>query len=129
MFTIDAIAAAHKQVKSGADFPAFIQQLKLLGVVNYQTFVTDGHTVYSGANNFKTESPAKYEALQIADSAHPDTLKHDLKAHQQGGSDYFTFCRQAAAAGNAYWITDVLQMTCTYYDTAGNEILKEQIPG
>ena len=31
-FTIDEIKAEHQKVKSGADFPNYIQQIKQLGV-------------------------------------------------------------------------------------------------
>lgn len=31
MFTIEQIKTAHSQVKSGADFPAYIQEIKKLG--------------------------------------------------------------------------------------------------
>ena len=59
MFTVEQIKAAHSKVKSGADFPAYIQDIKKLGVTYYETFVTDGHTDYYGANKYKTTAPAK----------------------------------------------------------------------
>lgn len=49
MFTVAEIKAAHSKVKSGADFPAYIQDIKRLGVTYYETFVTDGHTDFYGA--------------------------------------------------------------------------------
>ena len=67
MFTVEQIKTAHSKVKSGADFPAYIQDLKKLGVTQYETFVADGHTDYYGANDFKTTSPAKYELLTVAE--------------------------------------------------------------
>lgn len=60
MFTIEQIGVAHSKVKSGADFPAYIRELKKLGVVHYKTFVADGHTDYYGANDYCATSPAKY---------------------------------------------------------------------
>ena len=60
MFTTVQINAAHGKVKSGADFPAYIQDIKKLGVTHYETFVSDGHTDYHGANSFKTTAPSKY---------------------------------------------------------------------
>ncbi|MEQ9467045.1 MAG: DUF1398 family protein [Ekhidna sp.] len=66
MFTVEQIKAAHSKVKSGADFPSYIQDIKSLGVTFYETFVTDGHTIYYGTNGYKTTSSAKYEALTIA---------------------------------------------------------------
>ncbi len=38
MFTIAQIKEAHDKVKSGADFPKYIQDLINLGVIGYDTF-------------------------------------------------------------------------------------------
>lgn len=129
MFTVDQIREAHAKVKSGADFPAYIRELKELGVTHYETFVTDGHTDYAGADDYRTSSVAKYEPLQIAGECNPERFKTDLKAHQQGGSDYMTFSAQAAASGIEKWAVCLEQMTCTYYDAKGNTVLVETIPG
>jgi uncharacterized protein YbcV (DUF1398 family) len=128
MFTLDQIKAAHSKVKSGADFPAYIQDLKKLGVTSYETFVADGHTDYYGANHFKTSSTAKYEVLPIANSSTPEQFIVDLKAHQQGKTDYPTFCNDCAKSGIEKWAVCLQKMTCTYFDKAGNELLAEQIP-
>lgn len=128
MFTLEQIKAAHSKVKSGADFPAYIQEIKKMGVTFYETFVTDGHTDYYGANNYKTISPAKYETLTIAEISNADQFKVDLKAHQQGKTDYLTFIGMCATIGIEKWKVYMENMTCVYYDKAGNEILIEQIP-
>jgi len=128
MFTLDQIKTAHSKVKSGADFPAYIQDLKKLGVTSYETFVADGHTDYYGANQNKTSSTAKYEVLSIANSSTPEQFKANLKAHQKGKTDYPTFCNDCAKSGIEKWVVCLQKMTCTYYDKAGNEILTEQIP-
>lgn len=128
MFTIDQIRTAHAKVKSGADFPAYIQEIKKLGVKQYTNFVTDGHTVYQGEDGSTVESPAKYASLPVASTGQPDQLAIILREHQQGQTDYPTFCRQAANAGVDTWIVDLEQMSCTYYDKAGNNLLAEEIP-
>lgn len=51
MFTLEQIKEAHSKVKSGADFPAYIQDMKELGVQLYTHYVADGHIVYKGAND------------------------------------------------------------------------------
>lgn len=128
MFTIEQIKTAHSKVKSGADFPAYIRDIRELGVTCYKTFVSDGHTDYSGSGGYAASSPAKYQLLTIAGSVNADQFKADLQAHQQGGSDYLTFCKQAAAHGIEKWVVKIEDLTCTYYDKAGNEILAEVIP-
>jgi uncharacterized protein YbcV (DUF1398 family) len=129
MFTLSQIASAHSNVKSGADFPAYIRELKTLGVVSYDAFVHDGHTVYFGADGFSISSPAKYEALTVSKTANSAPFKADLKAHQQGKTDYFTFCADCAKSGFEKWSVHLVAMTCTYFDRQGNAILVEQIPG
>ena len=128
MFTVEQIKAAHSKVKSGADFPAYIQGIKKLGVTYYETFVSDGHTDYFGANHYKTTAPPKYTELTIAETSNVQQFNVDLKAHQQGKTDYLTFITMCATCGIEKWAVRMDRMTCTYYDKAGNEILTEQIP-
>jgi len=63
MFTIEQIKEAHAKVKSGADFPNYIQDLIILGVKGYDTFVSDGHTEYYGVNNYTVASEEKYRNI------------------------------------------------------------------
>lgn len=128
MFTIEQIKTAHSKVKSGAEFPAYIQEIKKMGVTFYESFVSDGHTDYYGANGFKTSSPAKYDTLEISEKSNLEQFKVDIKAHQQGKTDYPTFCNDCAKSGIEKWAVRMDEMTCTYFDTAGHEILVEQIP-
>lgn len=128
MFTVEQIKTAHSKVKSGADFPTYIQDIKKLGVTYYETFVSDGHTDYYGANDYKTSSSAKYDTLQIADISNIEQFKIDINAHQQGETDYQTFCNDCASAGLEKWAVCIKKMTCIYFDKAGNEMLVEQIP-
>src|SRR5690606_35400445 len=69
MFTAEQIKAAHSKVKSGADFPVYIKEMKSLGVTHYEAYVTDGHIDYHGANDYTPKVPAKYDPLVIADPA------------------------------------------------------------
>lgn len=128
MFTADEIKAAHSKVKSGADFPAYIREIKAMGVTHYESYVTDGHIDYHGANDHTAEVPAKYESLTITEVSDPEQFQADLKAHQQGKTDYPTFCRDCAKSGIEKWKVDMEKMTCIYYDKSGNEVLKEEIP-
>lgn len=128
MFTTDQIKQAHSKVKSGADFPAYIQEIKALGVKRYETYVADGQTDYYGDNGYSTSAPGKYHSLTIAATSNIPQFVADLKAHQQGKSDYLSFIHSCAEYGVEKWIVSLERMTCTYYDKAGHEILVEQIP-
>ena len=129
MFTIEQIKAAHSKVKSGADFPNYVQDLIKLGVVRYNSFVTDGHIEYEGDNNYHIQSNPNYEALPVSQISDIPAFQHYLKLHQQGQTNYPTFCGHAAETGVEKWTVDMSKMTCTYYDREGNEMLREEIPG
>lgn len=128
MFTIEQIKAAHSNVKSGADFPAYIHDIKKSGVTAYDVFVADGHTDYYGHNHYRTSSPASHEPLTIGNTVETEQFKKGLKEHQQGETDYPTFMAMCATCGIEKWTVDLDKMSCVYYDKAGNEILAEQIP-
>lgn len=129
MFTVEQIQAAHLKVKSGADFPNYIQDLIKLGVSSFETFVNDSHSVYFGNTDFKTQSEAQYSDLTIAPTSDKKQFVFDLKSHQKGETDYMTFCKDCAKSGIEKWIVKMDDITCTYFDKAGNEILVEVIPG
>jgi uncharacterized protein YbcV (DUF1398 family) len=128
MFTVEQIKSAHAKVKSGADFPSYIKEIKGLGVTHYEAYVSDGHIDYHGANNYTAKVPAKYESLVIAGTSKSEEFKAALVAHQQGKTDFLTFIKTCATFGIEKWAICMDKMTCIYYDKAGNEILVEQIP-
>lgn len=128
MFTLLQIKDAHSKVKSGADFPPYIQELIKLGIIRYKTYVSDGHTQFEGNNNFKLQSDAKYPVKIISEKSNKEQFAKDLKDHQQGKNDYPTFCTLSAQHGVDHWIVDMGKMTCTYYDKSGSKVLEEKIP-
>lgn len=128
MFTSEQIKAAHSKVKSGADFPAYIKEIKSMGVTHYEAYVADGHIDYHGADQHTAKVPAKYNPLSIADTADVNEFKAELLAHQQGKTDYLTFIKMCADTGIEKWEVCMDRMTCTYFDKAGNGILVEEIP-
>jgi uncharacterized protein YbcV (DUF1398 family) len=129
MFTADSLKHAHSKVKSGADFPAYIRELKTMGVVFYETFVQDGHADFYGDQAVKVTLSAKYEPLKISNSSDTKQFQADLRDHQQGKTDYPTFCKDAARAGVEKWKVSLDNMTCTYVDKEGNKMITENIPG
>ena len=129
MFTIDQIQDAHSKVKSGADFSKYIQDIKQLGVNASETWVIDSHTEYFSEDGYQTKSEPMYDELVVADKSEKDQFSHYLKIHQQGETDYNTFCRHCAETGIEKWFASLEKMTCIYYDKTGNKILVDQIPG
>jgi len=128
-FTIENIKAEHQKVKSGADFPQYIQALKTLGVSHYKTYVSDGNTEYFNHESQSVQTGSKYDFLSISDDLNVDNFKIRLKLHQQGGTDYMTFCKDCAENGINGWTMDLHAMTCTYFDRNESDVLAEQVPG
>ena len=128
LFTLDQVHQAHSKVKSGADFPRYVQDLKSIGITHYDNFVSDGRTKYYGTEGYSIEGEPKYPEMKVNGSGSADKLKYALSIHQQGQTDYPTFCRQAAEAGVDKWITHMIEMTVTYLDKSGNKLVVEAIP-
>jgi uncharacterized protein YbcV (DUF1398 family) len=128
MFTLSQIKEAHSKVKSGADFPAYIQDLIALGVQGYEIFVNDGHEEYFGVDNYRVAASKTYDSIVIAPFANKERFIEFLVMHQDGQTDYLTFCNHAAQCGIAKWSVNIIEMTCTYFDTTDTAILIEKIP-
>lgn len=128
MFELKEIKEAHSKVKGGADFPNYIQDLIKLGVKKYDTYVSDGHTLFFGDDNYQIQSEPKYTKLNISNISDKERFKHYLKSHQRGQTDFPTFCNHSAETGVEKWTVDTNQMTCIYYDKSNNTMLEEQIP-
>lgn len=128
MFTTENIQAAESKIKTGADFPHFIKEIKELGVKRNDVYVSNGLSIYfDDEDNALQMSPEDYPTLIVNEESSAGKLEHALKIHQKGETDYFTFCKQAADAGVEKWVTDLEEMTCTYLDTEGKELVKETI--
>lgn len=128
MFTLQQIQDTHAKVKSGADFPQYIADLKNLWVKSYTIFVSDGHAEYQWTDNYHIASDAKYDILDINIVTDKEWFIANLKLHQQGGSDYMTFCQHATQAGITKRVIEMEDMTCTYYDHDDQAIVIETIP-
>jgi len=128
MFTEEQIEKANAKVKSGADFPKLAQDLIELGITKNDVYVTDGHAEYFGQNGYSIETKANYSPLEVAKKSNAEEFRQRLKIHQQGQTDYPTFCRDSAETGVEKWTIDFDKMICTYFDKKGTEMLTENIP-
>ncbi|SHK37436.1 DUF1398 domain-containing protein [Epilithonimonas mollis] len=128
MFTLAQIEEAHSNVESGKGFPEFAKTIRELGVKSLETFVEDGSTNYLGDDDYKVSSTQKYAPLLIYGIPNPEKFLADLRNHQQGGTDFFQFCKDCADSGVYKWIVDIDAKTCTYYTETGAVVFEEQIP-
>ena len=74
------------------------------------------------------ESPAIYEVKKISSISDTILLKHIIKIHQNGETDFMTFCQQSADAGVVLWRTDVTNMKVIYLNDKNEEMVVEVVP-
>ena len=128
MFIKEDIQKAESKITNGSDFPRFIKEIKAMGVIRNDVYVSNGLSVYFDSDNEVLQiSPEEYPELVVNEESSEEKLTHALEIHQKGETDYITFCKQAADAGVEKWITDLEDMTCTYLNSEGHELLKENI--
>ncbi len=128
MFTIGQIQDANSKVKSGADFPKLVRDLITIGVIANDVYVSDGHAEYFGDDGYSIKTDANYPVIKIADKSDGEKFREFLKIHQQGKTDYPTFCQHSAETGVEKWRLDFVKMTCTYFDRSENVLFVEKIP-
>jgi uncharacterized protein YbcV (DUF1398 family) len=90
--------------------------------------VNDRHTEYKGENNFSIQSEGSLPYLNIQKKIEAEIFINNLKIHQQGQTDFFTFCQHCAESGIEKWNVDLVEMTCIYFDRNGNQVLIEKVP-
>lgn len=123
-FTLEQITEAQRK---STNFPLFIQNLRILGVADFVTSVSDGYTDYFDMAKESINSEPTHDFL-VAEKADRAKFLKCLKLHQSGATDFTEFCKDCAENGIDCWIVDLRKMTCIYYDKTGQEILVEKIP-
>ena len=65
------------------------------GLISYTFSVTDGMITYDGEKGHLVIGSAIYEPKTINPIDSPDQLLHTIKTHQQGKTDFPSFCEEA----------------------------------
>ena len=127
-FTEQDIRAAYARTRTGADFPRLIQDLKKLGIVSYDHMLKSGSNVFHGQRGQSVSLSNMGPSVSVSDQPDVELLKRHISNHQSGLTNYPTLCGLAGEAGVDKWTSDLLAMTCTYFDTAGRKMHVELIP-
>lgn len=129
MFTARQIKEAYAKVKSGSDYPGYVQELKALGVTHYDYVVESDSNVFYGDKGFSLKVENQHDRVQVAGRSSKEKLQDAISVHQKGQTDFKAFRGQAADAGVEKWVSDLEKMQVHYYDKAGTLLLSEPIPG
>ena len=127
MFTIEQINDIHDRLGNASTLATYLQALAAIGIEKYNSYLTDGHSEYFGAQGEKVSSPPVHEKLPIAETSNREAFLKHLKWHAEGKTDYFEMSRGLAESGIEKWTFDTHKMTITYYNNVGSEMLTETI--
>lgn len=127
MFTLEQIHEIHDRLGNAETLSDYLRALKAIGVETCDSFVSDGHSEYSGEDEQKVVSPPAHERLTVARTGNREKLIEHLDLHEQGKTGYLEMSRGLADSGVEKWTFDTNNLTITYYDKAGHAMLTEAI--
>ena len=84
------------------------------------------HYVHQSEDDIVTSSVKS--TIPVAQKKSNKTIRCILTRHQQGQTDFETFCDEMAEAGIYKWHIDIQSGTCTYIDLQEQAIISELIP-
>jgi uncharacterized protein YbcV (DUF1398 family) len=127
VFTIKQIDDLHDRQGRAETLVDYVGSLAALGVVRYDSFVSDGHSEYEGPDAERIASPPAHETLSVAEDSDREAFVDHLKRHERGDTGYLEMSRGLADSGVQKWTVDTHAMTMTYYDRTGAALLVEKI--
>jgi uncharacterized protein YbcV (DUF1398 family) len=127
MFTLEQINNVHARLGKQSSLHDYLSALHALGVMRYDSFLSDGHSEYYGKDGTKIVSEAEHEKHTIAATCNKEGFLEHLRLHEQGKTDYFEMSKGLAGCGIEKWTFDTENMSITYYDLKGNDVLSEAI--
>lgn len=127
-FSLENIKEAHGKF-TGVDFPKLIQEFKKMGMLTNAFNLQSGQVTYAHKLGEQIEVQRIAVDADINRTSSAEGAKDVLRRHQAGETDFATFCREIAGAGVCKWVSNMDEMTCSYYDLHDNVVVVEAIPG
>ncbi|HDC5912243.1 TPA: DUF1398 family protein [Staphylococcus aureus] len=126
-FKLSAIQQAHQQF-TGVDFPKLFKAFKDMGMTYNIVNIQDGTATYVHQSEDDIVTSSVKSNHPVAPSSNQSIVQDVLTRHQQGQTDFETFCDEMAQAGIYKWHIDNQAGTCTYIDLQEQAIISELIP-
>lgn len=127
VFTDEQIEELHGRLGRVETLADYIRSLAELGVVRYDSYVSDGHSEYLGLDGRRVISQPAHDELSVAVDSDGDAFLDQLSRHERGETSYLEMSRGVADSGVERWTVDTREMTMTYYSRSGEVMLAEQI--
>lgn len=129
VFTLDQVNDIHDRLGNADRLRRWLHELHAIGVKRCDSFIVDGHTVYSGDSGHTVVTPPTHETLTIAATSSRDGLIQHLRRHGENKTSYVEMSKGLADRGVEKWTFDTTNLTIAYYDRAGHELLVEAVDG
>lgn len=126
-FKLSAIQQAHQQF-TGVDFPKLFKAFKDMGMTYNIVNIQDGTATYVHQSEDDIVTSSVKSNHPVAPSSNQSIVQDVLTRHQQGQTDFETFCDEMDQAGIYKWHIDIQAGTCTYIDLQEQAIISELIP-
>lgn len=127
MPTLSQISAIHSSLGSQNSIPEYLEALNKIGVLMYDSFITDGHSEYHCSDGQTLIGEPEHEKYEVAKKTDKENFLKQLQVHAEGKTTYEEMSRRVAASGVEKWRFDTVRMTMEYYDWEGKVVLTEQI--
>jgi uncharacterized protein YbcV (DUF1398 family) len=127
VFTIEQIEELHGRLGSARTLAEYVRSLAAIGVVRYDSYVSDGRSEYLGHDGHRVISQPVHDPLTIAADSDRQAFLDHLARHERGETSYLEMSRAMAASGVAGWSVDTHAMTMTFHDRSGEVLLAERI--
>jgi uncharacterized protein YbcV (DUF1398 family) len=127
MFTLEQITDIHDRLGGSETLGAYLRALRDIGVETHDSYITDGHSEYFGADGQKLIGPAFHDTFAIADTCDKEQFLQYMQQVEQGDIGYVEMSKALADNGVEKWTFDTEKLTITYLDKAGNVLLGETV--
>ncbi len=127
MFTLRQIDKIHDELGNADTLSAYLRALSAIGVVSYDSFISDGHSRYYAADGASILSGPVHETLEIAGMSNKTQFLECLKLSEDGAIGYLEMSKRLAESGLKKWTFDTRQLTITYFDVHGEPMLTEGV--
>ena len=127
MLTLEQITDIHDRLGNQDTLGGYLRALRDIGVETYDSYITDGHSEYSGMAGQELVGPAFHETFAIAGTCDKEKFLRYMQQVERGGVGYVEMSRALADNGVEKWTFDTEKLTITYFDKAGNVLLAEQV--
>jgi len=127
MFTWAQIEDLHSRLGRADSLGDYLRGLAGLGIVRFDSYVTDGHSEFFGADGHHVVSPAHHAVLAVAEVSDRDAFLAHLRDHAEGRTSYVEMSEGLADSGAEKWVGDTEALTLTYWGRDGQVLLVDEV--